>query len=134
MHLKKLMNQKPKSTRPTNQIKQLNFKVQEDFYWKLKNFASSKRIKMLEVLEKAFNFYQKREAMVNEINLYRQSIQAIEKQMQTFQRKVSLLELRLKINNLNPVLFQRLGLTNTYQTLKDSLEELLRKNQPPLTF
>ena len=115
-------------------LKQLNFKVSEDFYWKLKNFASSKRIKMLEVLEKAFNFYQKRETIINEINNYRQTIPAIEQQMQTFQGKMSLLELRLKINNLNPVLFQRAGLTKTYQTLKDALEELLRKNQPPLTF
>jgi len=89
---------------------------------------------MLEVLEKAFNFYQKRETIINEINNYRQTIPAIEQQMQTFQGKMSLLELRLKINNLNPVLFQRAGLTKTYQTLKDALEELLRKNQPPLTF
>lgn len=124
------MNQKPKSTQPANQIKQLNFKVPTEFYWKLKNFATGKRLKMGEVLVRAFKFYEQREALVKEINTYRQTIPAIEQQMQTFQGKMSLLELRLKINNLNPVLFQRIGLTNTYQTLKDALEELLRKNQP----
>jgi hypothetical protein len=85
---------------------------------------------MLEVLENSFKSYQKREQIISEINTYRQSIQTIEQQMQTFQGKMSRLELRLKINNLNPILFQRVGLTNTYQTLKDALEELLRKNQP----
>ena len=127
---------------------------------------------MLEVLEKAFNFYQKRETIINEINtyhqllgvnnsqeiktflanrtlprmdydikdlankvnIYRQTIQAIEQQMQTFQGRMSLSELRLKINNLNPVLFQKIGLTNTYQTLKETLEELLKKNELPLAF
>ena len=128
------MNQKPKSTQPTNQTKQLNFKVSEDFYWKLKNFVSSKRIKMLEVLEKAFNFYQKREAMVNEINLYRQTVPAIEQQMQTFQGKMNLEEFRSKINNLNFIPFNKIGLIITYEILREVLEELLRKNQPPLTF
>lgn len=89
---------------------------------------------MGEVLEKAFKFYEKREAIVNEINTYRQTILAIEQQMQTFQGRMSLLELRLKINNLNPILFQKIGLTNTYQTLRETLEELLRKNELPLTF
>jgi uncharacterized coiled-coil DUF342 family protein len=69
---------------------------------------------MLEVLEKAFKFYEKREAIINEINTYRQTIQSIEQQMQVFQGKISLLELRLKINSLNPVLFRKIGLTNTY--------------------
>lgn len=127
---------------------------------------------MLEVLEKAFKFYQQREAIINEINtyhqllgvnnsqeiktflanrtlprmdydikdlankvnIYRQTIQSIEQQMQTFQGRMSLSELRLKINNLNPVLFQKIGLTNTYQTLKETLEELLKKNELPLAF
>jgi hypothetical protein len=44
------------------------------------------------------------------------------------------LELRLKINSLNPVLFRKIGLTNTYWTLKETLEELLRKNESPLAF
>ena len=127
------MNQKPKpTTQPTNQIKQLNFKVQEDFYWKLKNFASSKRLKMGEVLEKAFKFYEKREAIINELNTYRQTIPTIEKQMQTFQGNMSWLELRLKANNLNPTYFNKIGLVITYQILKDALEVLLRKNESSL--
>ena len=40
---------------------------------------------MLEVLEKAFKFYEKREAIISEINTYRQTILAIEEQMQSFQ-------------------------------------------------
>jgi hypothetical protein len=43
---------------------------------------------MGEVLEKAFKFYQQREAMINEINTYRQTIQVIEEQMQSFQGKI----------------------------------------------
>ena len=65
---------------------------------------------MAEVLENSFKSYQKREQIISEINTYRQSIQTIEQQMQTFQGKMSRLELRLKINNLNPVLFQKIGL------------------------
>jgi hypothetical protein len=85
---------------------------------------------MSELFEKSFQFYQKRETIISEINTYRQTIQSIEKQMQTFQGKMSLLELRLKTNNLNPVLFQKVGLVITYQILREVLEELLRKNQP----
>ena len=44
---------------------------------------------MGEVLEKAFKFYEKREAMINEINTYRQTIQKIEEQMQIFQGKMN---------------------------------------------
>ncbi len=122
------MNQKVKPPTPkqTNQIKQLNFKVQEDFYWKLKNFASSKRLKMGEVLEKAFKFYEKREAIINELNTYRQTIPAIEKQMQSFQGNMNLKELELKVNNLNPSLFKKIGLTTTYLVLKETLAECLK--------
>ena len=119
------MNQKP-TVQSANQIKQLNFKVQEDFYWKLKNFASSKRLKMGEVLEKAFKFYEKREAIINELNTYRQTIPTIEQQMQTFQGKMNWLELRLKTNNLNPTYFNKIGLVITYQALKETLEEFLK--------
>jgi hypothetical protein len=144
--------------------KQLNFKVPEDFYWKLKNFASSKRIKMLEVLARAFKFYEKKEAIISEINtyhqllgvnniqeiktflanrtlprmdydikdlankvnIYRQTIQAIEQQMQTFQGRMNWPELEAKINHLNPTYFNKIGLVITYQTLKETLEESLR--------
>jgi hypothetical protein len=85
---------------------------------------------MSKLFEKSFQFYQKKETIISEINTYRQNIQSIEKQMQTFQGKMSLLELRLKTNNLNPVLFQKIGLVITYQILREVLEELLRKSQP----
>jgi hypothetical protein len=44
---------------------------------------------MSELFEKSFQFYQKRENLINEINTYRQTIQKIEKQMQTFQGKMN---------------------------------------------
>jgi len=44
---------------------------------------------MLEVLEKAFKFYEQRGKIINEINTYRQTIPAIEKQMQTFKGKMN---------------------------------------------
>ena len=84
---------------------------------------------MLEVLENSFKSYQKREQIISEINTYRQSIQAIEQQMQTFQGKMSRLELRLKINNLNPILFQKIGLVITYEILKEVLEGYLQASR-----
>ena len=81
---------------------------------------------MGEVLEKAFKFYEKREAMINEINTYRQTIQIIEEQMQSLQGNMSLKELEARVNNLNPSLFKKIGLTNTYRVLKETLEECLK--------
>ena len=81
---------------------------------------------MGEVLEKAFKFYEKREAMINEINTYRQTIQIIEEQMQSLQGNMSLKELEARVNNLNPSLFKKIGLTTTYRVLKETLEECLK--------
>ena len=80
---------------------------------------------MGEVLEKAFKFYQKREQILNELNTYRQTIPAIEQQMQTFQGKMSWLELKAKVNNLNPAPFNKIGLIITHQILKETLEQFL---------
>jgi len=46
-------------------LKQLNFKVSADFYWKLKDTAGKQRLKMIEVLEKAWKFYEQREQIIN---------------------------------------------------------------------
>ncbi len=110
----------------TSPLKQLNFKVQEDFYWELKNTAGKQRCKMIEILEKAWKLYQKREQEINEINVYQQNIQAIEKQMRTFQGKIDSKELELRINNLNPIYFDKIGLVITYRILRGALEECLR--------
>ena len=92
------MNQKTKPLpHETNQIKQLNFKVSPDFYWRLKNFASSKRLKMGEVLEKAFKFYEKREAIINELNTYRQTISSYWTTNAIFSRQNELI--RIEIEN-----------------------------------
>lgn len=78
---------------------------------------------MVEVLEKAFKFYEQREKMINEINTYRQGIQAIEQQMQTFRGKMNLEEFRSKINNLNFIPFNKIGLVITYEILREVLED-----------
>ena len=111
---------------PNNQIKQLNFKVSPDFYWKLKNRTTKERCLMADLLAKAWNFYEKREQIIKEINTYRQTIQAIEQQMQPFQGRMDGKELELKINNLNPVYFEKIGLVNTCQVLKETLTECLK--------
>lgn len=113
-------------TNPQPPLKQLNFKVPEDFYWKLKNFSTIKRLKMGEVLAKAFRLYEQREAIINEINTYQQTIQAIEQQMQPFQGEISWAELESRLNNLNPAFFNKIGLVITYRILRGGLEECLR--------
>ena len=107
-------------------LKQLNFKVSADFYWKLKDTAGKQRLKMIEVLEKAWKFYEQREQIINEINICRQTIPIIEKQMQPFQGKLSWAELESRLNNLDPVSFNKIGLATTYRILRGSLEESLR--------
>lgn len=122
------MNQNPKTDQPNSDIQrtqQLNFKVPPDFYWKLKNFATEKRCRMVDVLEKAFSFYEKREKIVNEINIYRQNIQIIEEKMKAFQGQINQEELKLGIKNLDPIIFQKIGLVITYSILRGALEKFL---------
>jgi hypothetical protein len=78
---------------------------------------------MAELFEKSFEFYQKREAIINEINTYRQTIPAIEQQLKPFLVNMSLMELAMRINNLTPELFNKVGLTTTHQVLKETLSE-----------
>jgi hypothetical protein len=120
------VNKNSETNPKTPPLKQLNFKVSADLYWKLKNHATSKRLKMAEVLEKSFEFYQKKEQLVKEINTYRQTIPAVEQQMKPFLESMSLMEVALRINNLIPEHFNRIGLVNTYQVLKETLSEWFR--------
>jgi len=46
--------------------------------------------------------------------------------MQPFQGRMDGKELELKINNLNPVYFEKTGLVNTYRVLKETLTECLK--------
>ena len=57
------------------------------------------------------------------LNTYQQTIPAIERQIQPFLVNMSLMELAMRINNLNPEQFNRIGLTTTYQVLKETLSE-----------
>lgn len=107
-------------------LKQLNFKVSSEFYWKLKNFASAKRLLMSEVFEKSFEFYQKREVLVKELNNYRQSIPLIEHQLKPFLSNMNLMELETGIKNLDSALFNKIGLVITYEAIKGALGECLR--------
>lgn len=50
----------PSDKRFTGRTKQLNFKVQEDFYWQLKNRAVEEKCMMVEVLERAFTEYEQK--------------------------------------------------------------------------
>ena len=110
-------------------FKQLNFRIHPEFYWKLKNFATLNKMKMSEVLKQSFKFYRQWERIMGELkgfNAYRQTIPAIEQQMQAFQGNMSWKELERRMKDLTPVYFSKIGLTNTYQVVKESLSECLR--------
>ncbi|MEG7979116.1 MAG: hypothetical protein NY202_04410 [Mollicutes bacterium UO1] len=47
----------PSDKRISGRTKQLNFKVREDFYWKLKNMAVEEKCLMVEILEKSLESY-----------------------------------------------------------------------------
>ncbi|MCE8169282.1 MAG: hypothetical protein I3273_04125 [Candidatus Moeniiplasma glomeromycotorum] len=49
----------PSDKRITGRTKQLNFKVKEDFYWKLKNLAVKEKCLMVEILEKSLESYER---------------------------------------------------------------------------
>lgn len=49
----------PSDKRVSGRTKQLNFKVREEFYWKLKNRALAEKCLMVEILEKALEVYEK---------------------------------------------------------------------------
>ena len=49
----------PSDKRISCRTKQLNFKVREEFYWKLKNIAVAEKCLMVEVLEKSLEGYEK---------------------------------------------------------------------------
>ena len=51
----------PSDKRVSGRTKQLNFKVREEFYWKLKNRAVEEKCMLVEVLEKAFEEYNNQE-------------------------------------------------------------------------
>ncbi len=57
----KALETAPSDKRISGRIKQLNFKVREEFYWKLKNRAVEEKCMMVEVLEKAFEVYNNQE-------------------------------------------------------------------------
>ena len=44
----------------TGRTKQLNFKVREEFYWKLKKMSVEEKCLMVEILEKSFEEYEKK--------------------------------------------------------------------------
>ena len=49
----------PSDKRVSGRVKQLNFKVREEFYWKLKNRAVEEKCLMVEVLEKSLECYER---------------------------------------------------------------------------
>jgi predicted DNA-binding ribbon-helix-helix protein len=49
----------PSDKRITGRTKQLNFKVREEFYWKLKNMAVEEKCLLVEILEKSLESYER---------------------------------------------------------------------------
>jgi len=49
----------PSDKRISGRTKQLNFKVREEFYWKLKNMAVVEKCMMVEVLERSLESYER---------------------------------------------------------------------------
>ena len=66
----------PSDKRVSGRTKQLNFKVREEFYWQLKKRAMEEKCMMVEVLEKAFEKYEKQQEISDkELEKYRKIIQ-----------------------------------------------------------
>lgn len=80
---------------------------------------------MAELLEKSFHFYQQKETFVKEVNTYRQTIPAIEQQLKPFLSNMSLMELVMRINNLAPEQFNKIGLVNTHQVLIRNFKRMI---------
>jgi hypothetical protein len=49
----------PSDKRLTGRTKQLNFKVREEFYWKVKQLSLKEKCMLVEVLERSLDFYEK---------------------------------------------------------------------------
>jgi hypothetical protein len=64
--------------------------------------------------------------LTHKLNTYQQTIPTIEKQMQPLLGSMSLMELEAKINFLTSTYFNKIGLTTTYEVLRESLSECLR--------
>jgi len=80
----------PSDKRISGRTKQLNFKVREEFYWKLKNRAMEERCMMVEVLERAFERYE-REKQVEaekELEKYRKIIEPKPKKIISHPNKI----------------------------------------------
>jgi len=50
----------PSDKRITGRTKQLNFKVREEFYWRLKNMAVKEKCLLVEILEASLESYEKK--------------------------------------------------------------------------
>jgi len=59
----------PSDKRISGRTKQLNFKVREDFYWKLKNRAVEEKCLMVEILEKSLGSYEREKQTRSEKDL-----------------------------------------------------------------
>lgn len=68
----------PSDKRISGRTKQLNFKVREEFYWKLKNMAVEEKCLMVEVLEKSLESYEREKEIKaeKELEKYRKIIPA----------------------------------------------------------
>lgn len=113
-----------RTLRKTGRVKQFNTSVSEKWLERLKEIAYEERLRYVEVLEKALESYENQRS--NKTSNLQQTLKNIEKQVQSLQGQMSWEELELRINNLKPNLFNRVGLSITYEVLKETLQEFLR--------
>jgi hypothetical protein len=72
----------PGDKRVSGRVRQLNFKVREEFYWKLKNMAVEEKCLMVEVLEKSLESYE-REKQVHSDKELEKYVKVIERKPKT---------------------------------------------------
>ena len=113
----------PSDKRITGRTKQLNLKVKEETYWLLKEIALKEKGLMTEVLEKALKSYEQKDQSINTLQ---QTLKNIEKQIKPLQGSMSWKEVESKLSRLNPTLFNQVGLSITYEVLKETLQEFSR--------
>src|SRR3954468_9326765 len=107
-------------------IKSKKTKQQNKNIYQLLGVNNSQEIQNLLVNQTLPQLVFKINDLTYKLNIYQQTIPAIEKQMQPLLGSMSLMELEAKINFLTSIYFNKIGLTTTYEVLRESLSEFLK--------
>jgi hypothetical protein len=92
---------------------------------RVKNTAGSKDVKWLKFLKKLESFMNKESRKSMRLMFISKTFNP-SKTNADFSGKYRFKELELRINNLNPIYFDKIGLVITYRILRGVLEECLR--------